>query len=114
MISTSAIILFLLGATNVDASGIIETGRTVELNEVPYYVPPWSLGSIIPPAFGWDAASVRPATVITATNDIFGDDDLEATLVRYNETDDVWQSSFLDRMYPSPASSHIVAYLSMH
>ncbi|KAK5180323.1 hypothetical protein LTR16_010520, partial [Cryomyces antarcticus] len=73
---------------------------TVNLNDVPYYIPPRSVGTL--PAnrglikAATSAGGLLPLTVISTTSFTYGSSDLAATVADYTASDDVFQDGFLE------------------
>lgn len=74
------------------------TGTTVVLNEIPYYVSPDSIATMsIYGAFGRaKSTGLLPMTVFTASVAYYTESDMNATVTKYLADDDVFQTEFLD------------------
>ena len=77
---------------NTKAISLKSTGVTVEFNEIPYYIPPFSIGSLPIDLPSPDIESINgfvPMTVISSTVDF-------AQLTQnFSATDDVFNTGFL-------------------
>ena len=78
----------------------LSTGATVELNGIPYYVPPASIGKLgIDQSLSNAAVSIGgllPLTVIKTNGTSYQSSDLHNTVNSFLANDDVFQTGFLD------------------
>lgn len=87
------------------AFDLATTGSTVTLNGVPYYIPGTPYASR--PNFKTRALGNKttvlgglvPITVVTTSSVTFNLADLQKTVKRFEESDDVWQPAFLSGMF---------------
>lgn len=88
----AACILHLAQAT------LKNTGTTVVLNDIPYYVSPDSVATM--PVFGAfgraKSTGLLPMTVFTASAAYYTESEMNATVTKYLADDDVFQTEFLD------------------
>ncbi|EFY97850.1 glutamyl-tRNA(Gln) amidotransferase [Metarhizium robertsii ARSEF 23] len=91
----------LLAVSSTSEAHIRITGLTLQLNNVPYYVPPQSIGVIPQPANSSKARDfdLVPITVVTSNHGKFGQDELENTTTEFSGIDDVFQDGFLQGIY---------------
>jgi len=83
--------LFLAGLAS---AALTNTGRTVSLNSIPYYVPPTAVGQIpINAAFG--RTGLVPLTVVNSSSLVYTADQLNTVIPLYTAADDVFQTGFL-------------------
>ncbi|KAH7309059.1 glutamyl-tRNA amidotransferase [Stachybotrys elegans] len=91
-----------LAAQAVAAAQLLSTGASVTLDNVPYYISPFSQGRLLsaplsipslPQAFGF-----TPITVVAEDVAATGDD-LPALLGNWTARDDVWQPAFLSAVF---------------
>lgn len=87
----------LLAVSSTSEAHIHITGLTLQLNNVPYYVPPQSIGVISQPANNSKARDfdLVPITVVTSNYGKFGQDELENITTEFSGIDDVFQDGFL-------------------
>ena len=75
------------------------TGSTVELNGIPYYVPPNSVAKLQIDQNLSNAASLNagllPLTVVKTNGTTYQNNDLQRTVESYLASDDVFQTGFL-------------------
>ncbi|TWU72696.1 hypothetical protein ED733_003806 [Metarhizium rileyi] len=89
-------------------AGILLTGLTLRLENVPYYVPPRSIG-VIPwhkqdsKGSGFDLA---PITIVTKHSGTLGREELEDIVANFSSVDDVFQAGFLQGIYIRYTDSH--------
>ena len=80
----------------------LSTGSTVELNGVPYYVPPTSVGRLsIGPTLSnaiATSAGLLPLTIIKTNGSGYSSSDLQSTVDNFLSSDDVFQTDFLNGM----------------
>ncbi|KAI9663804.1 MAG: hypothetical protein M1821_007294 [Bathelium mastoideum] len=88
------------------------TGSTVELNGIPYYIPPTSVGKLpidqnlsnqISAGYG-----LLPLTVIKTNGSSYSSVNLQSTVNNYIASDDVFQTGFLNVIYVESASSYLL------
>jgi hypothetical protein len=101
------------------ACTLTTTGRTVNLNGIPYYIPPTSVGSvelsrgpIWPGFFGGPKSpslgnGLLPMTVVTGPSGF----DAQSVANGFASADDVWQSGFLQGKSDIAQSSARASYL---
>ena len=85
------------------AISFTSTGSTVNLNGVPYYVPPTPLTTLEGPLnnlrFLPSAAGLIPLTVVSTNSLLFSQGDLDKIVSSYAAIDDVFQMGFLESRY---------------
>ena len=103
MAPKSMFLVLLATVGNICMAQLISTGMTVVLNDIPYYIPAAPVATItIHPnqlPVGSSAAGLVPLTVVETTSLTFSQSDLEATIVNYTASDDVFQTGFLQGTY---------------
>ncbi|OLN83281.1 Amidase 1 [Colletotrichum chlorophyti] len=96
----------LLGLVGTAASQLVQTGASLKLNDVYYFVSPFSQGrpvngslniKSLPRAYGF--------TPVTVVADPVARDDLQALFSNWTAADDVWQSAFLSAILLAGADS---------
>ncbi|KAF4472446.1 glutamyl-tRNA(Gln) amidotransferase [Fusarium albosuccineum] len=90
----------LLGWAAVAAARIISTGASVKLNDIDYFVSPFSQGQVYDGSYRFDprhgALGLIPVTVVTDA-----EDNLETLFTEWATKDDVWQAGFLGTVLTS-------------
>ena len=88
---------WLLRLTAVDGYSLIPTGITVELDGIPYYVPPDTVGRLSTAVHDAPSGnfSLLPITVTSTNQASFGRSDLESLRTNFTRSDDVFQNAFL-------------------
>jgi hypothetical protein len=96
LLSTWAISLHFLTAIGA----VTNTGFTVELNDISYYVPPYVVANIaIPSAMAIAPGEFLAVTVLSTDDAGFSSKELMATKSNFTKMDDVWQDGFCDALY---------------
>jgi hypothetical protein len=81
-------------------AAVTNSGFTVVLNDVSYYVPPYVVATIATPSTLSVAAGNFIAITVLSTSDAsFNSVKLAATKSNFTKTDDVWQDGFSDALY---------------
>ncbi|TKA76728.1 hypothetical protein B0A49_01173 [Cryomyces minteri] len=99
-LASPCILAALFQVFHFAAATLSSTGITVTLNDVPYYIPPRSVGTL--PAnkglieAATSAGGLLPLTVISTPSFTYGSSDLAATVASYTASDDVFQDGFLE------------------
>lgn len=102
---SSSTLLSLLGllATSVQST-LTNTGTTLTLNGIAYYVPPTSVGTVqlngggLWPGWSFGGSSIKfgsgllPMTVVTGPSGF----DAQSVANGFGASDDVWQSGFME------------------
>lgn len=81
----------------------VSTGQTVELDGIPYYLPPAPVailnGEKKLRSKASESGGLIPLTVVVANGTDYSSQDLQATIARYTATDDVFSPGFLAAVY---------------
>lgn len=78
------------------------TGQTVELDGIPYYLPPVAVTTLSGSTFGpfrkaiTEAGGLLPLTVVTTSSIDYSASHFAATIANYTATDDVFSAGFLE------------------
>jgi hypothetical protein len=99
--SLSTLALVILQRCGAFAS-VTSTGFTVTLDDLHYYLPPYSVATItIPLALSehLHPGTFTAVTVVTTEDTGFGAAELSAVKSNYSSSDDVWQLGFLEVLY---------------
>jgi hypothetical protein len=98
--------LFTLAAVIAQTSraltSVTSTGFTVTLDDVYYYLPPYSVATVTIPQALSDSlgpGTFAAVTVVTTEDAGFGAAELSAVKSNYTSIDDVWQLGFLEVLY---------------
>jgi hypothetical protein len=91
-----AVLLYSLAVV----AAVTNTGFTLALNDISYYVPPHVVAKIaIPSTIHTAAGDFMAVTVLSTSNDTFSGVELAATKSKFPRMDDVWQDAFSDLLY---------------
>jgi hypothetical protein len=96
--STFSIVCFLLSFASRSAAAVVNTGVTVQLNDISYYAPPHVVGKLVH-SLSMEPGEFKAITVITTKNSSFGTAQLFALRSNFSAVDDVWQDGFLDDLH---------------
>ncbi|UNI13623.1 hypothetical protein JDV02_000348 [Purpureocillium takamizusanense] len=78
----------------------VSTGSTVQLNGIPYYIPPSPIGHVeVQLPVTSDGPDPLPITIINSVAKTFGSADLESIKTQFSRLDDVFQPGFLNALY---------------
>ena len=78
---------------------LLQTGQTVELNGIPYYVPAAPVLTLHDVPELANLGSLAPLTVLVSNESTFDAADLRDTVSAYKTADDVWSEGFLETLY---------------
>lgn len=81
------------------ASTVCQTGQTVELDGIPYYLPATPVTTLRYDHFHGKSNALTALTVITANGSSYGGSDLSKTIAYYKAHDDVFSEGFLEAIY---------------
>ena len=81
------------------ASNFAQTGRTVELDGIAYYVPASPVGKLPSSPGPSGASELTPLTVVTTNSSSCSSADLSSILGSYSASDDVFSAGFLESIY---------------
>ena len=83
-------------------AAVYPTGRTILVEDVPYYVPPKPVSQLKPgshtPLSQQSDLDLVPFTFTSTTASNFAQNDLTSLTKNFTASDDVWQTSFLQGM----------------
>jgi hypothetical protein len=88
---------------------VTNTGFTVALNDISYYVPPYIVATIAVSSKKFlPAGSFAAVTVLSTSDPTFSSTTLATIQSNFTETDDVWQNGFSDALYLQYTGSGIL------
>jgi hypothetical protein len=91
-------------------AAVTNTGFTVALNGISYYVPPYVVATIaVPSNTSLQAGDFAAITVVSTNEPEFSSTELAAMQANFNTTDDVWQDGFSDALYLQYTGSSLSA-----
>lgn len=90
----SSFTILLAGLASLADAALTNTGRTVNLNNISYYVPPAVVG-VIPTNAAFGRSGLVPLTIVNSSTLVYTTDQLNAAIPVYTAADDVFQTGFL-------------------
>ena len=119
--ATSLVPAFLATIQAASGFSLKPSGQTLELDGIPYYVPPKVVTTIS--SFGsgrhilqaaTDAGGLLPITVVSANSTSYTSSDFSKTVSAYLVEDDVYSAGFLEAVYVQyHAAAHVNGHLNL-